>query len=155
MIQVFLGLGSNMGDRLDNLAKASQLLSPYFQTLITSQVITTSPMYVVDQPEFCNQVIAGETALSAQELLQLTQQIETQLGRVKTYRNGPRPIDIDILYYGNWIINDPNLIIPHPRIQERLFVLQPLVEIAPDWICPVTGKTSQKLLEYCLKNQGS
>ncbi len=153
MIKVFLGLGSNLGDSLTHLSQARALLSPHLQDFKASSIVLSEPMYVLDQPKFYNQVVMGSTDLSPHELLKLTQEIQDTIGRIKNYRFGPRSIDIDILYYGNFMVSDTDLIIPHPRIHERLFVLQPLVELDPQWVCPQTHKTVSELIKDYYQNQ--
>ncbi len=130
---IFLGLGSNVGDREKNLHAAVDLLKENQVRIIRlSTIIETSPVGGVPQGDFLNAVLKAETDLNPEELLALCQSIEKKLGRIKTVRNGPRTIDLDILYYAQEKIVTPELIIPHPRIQERDFVLIPLKEIAPD-----------------------
>ncbi len=89
----------------------------------------------------------GNTYVAPTEIVELTKSLQQQIGRTKTYQNGPREIDIDILYYDDFVINTADLVIPHPRIAERLFVLEPLCELAPDWVCPVTNKSVQVMLD--------
>lgn len=146
MTTLFLGLGSNIGDRAHYLEQARHGLLPIMQNMVVSNVIETAPLYVTDQPAFLNQVVMGDVHLSLMQLLDHTQLLQSTIGRTKTYLNGPREIDIDILYYGEVIIDTPTLTVPHPRIAERLFVLEPLCEIAPNWLCPVTQKTMHQLL---------
>ncbi|MCX7338229.1 MAG: 2-amino-4-hydroxy-6-hydroxymethyldihydropteridine diphosphokinase [Alphaproteobacteria bacterium] len=146
MIPVFLGLGSNLGDRHGYLDQAIDLLQPFVLDMRVSSVIETEPLYFSDQPLFLNQVIGGQTDLSPTELLRAIQHIEQTLGRTPSMRFGPREIDIDILSFGDRVMQTPDLMIPHPRLQERLFVLQPLAEIAPDWICPRTHQAIQDII---------
>lgn len=154
MTTVFLGLGSNLGESLVHLREAYHLLNPYFHNLVASSIVQSDPMYVVDQPKFYNQVLKGSTDLSARELLNHIQTIQEKIGRVKTYRHGPRSIDIDILYFGDLVLSEPDLEIPHPRIHERLFVLQPLVELEPSWMCPKTRKSAADLLTDYIQGHG-
>jgi processive 1,2-diacylglycerol beta-glucosyltransferase len=130
---IYLGLGSNMGDRANNIKEALNLLQTQ-QVCIekTSSVYESSPVGVLDQPNFLNQVVAISTKHSPLRLLDLCLQIEEKLGRVRTYKWGPRTIDIDILLYHNEVISQERLIIPHPYLHERRFVLEPLAEIACD-----------------------
>lgn len=146
MACVFLGLGANLGDCEQTLQKALRLLGEKVTVRKKSSVLRSRAMYVKNQPDFFNMVIAGETALTPSELLIFAQNIECALGRVKTFRNGPRVIDIDIIAYDNLVYTDEVITIPHPLYSERLFVLQPLLEICPTWICPRTGKTLERLL---------
>ncbi|MGH2497260.1 MAG: GTP cyclohydrolase MptA [Ktedonobacteraceae bacterium] len=143
---IYLALGSNLGDRRGNLAAALQRLREVMEITIVSSVYETEPVGYVDQPRFLNLVLSGQTLLSPQELLQAVKQIEKTLGREATFRNGPRLIDIDIIFYDNLHIKQDDLTIPHPRMAERAFVLVPLAEIAPDRIDPVSGKSAQQLL---------
>lgn len=146
MNKVFLSLGSNLGDGSTQLQSACKAITGHARIIAQSKHLKTKPMYVVDQPDFTNQVILIETALSPTVLLQATKQIEKDLGRVSSFRYGPRTIDVDILYYEQEIIDLPDLIIPHPLIAEREFVLHPLAEIAPDWCCPKTKLTVKQML---------
>ncbi len=144
---VYLALGSNLGDRRANLAAALQRLRKVMEISIVSSIYETEPVGYLDQPQFFNIVLQGKTTLSAQELLKYAKDIETAIGRQPTFRNGPRPIDIDIIFFDDLQITQDNLIVPHPRMAERAFVLVPLAEIAPDAIDPVSGQTVQELLD--------
>lgn len=145
----YLGLGSNMGDRVGYVQQAIQLLKdrPGVRLLSASSFYETEPVGFPDQEWFVNVAVAIETQLSAQELLQICQSIENQLGRVRDPNNqwGPRTIDIDILFYGNQIIKEPELIVPHPRVHERAYALVPLLEINPRVVHPVLEKTVEQL----------
>ena len=147
MPQVYLSLGTNLGKRLDNLAQARALLLPEVQVGKLSSVYETAPWGYLDQANFYNQVLFGETMLTPLRLLNKLKYIENKLGREQTFRYGPRIIDLDILFYESHIINTKRLQIPHPRLQARAFVLVPLVEIAPDFVHPVLGLTMQALLD--------
>src|SRR5207244_1047887 len=144
---VYLALGSNMGDRRGNLAAALQQLREMMEISAISSIYETEPVGYLDQPRFLNIVCSGKTQLSTRELLKRVKEIEKILGRRPTFRNGPRPIDIDILFYDNLRITEDDLTIPHPRLAERAFVLVPLAEIAPGKVDPVSGLTAQELLE--------
>ncbi len=134
---VFLGLGSNLGDRGDYLSRAiAALASPLIKVQAISRVYETEPWGVIDQPLYWNQVIEVETALEPLELLHVCQQIENQLGRERLVHWGSRTIDIDLLIYDNIISETEELILPHPYLEERAFVLDPLREIAPDLVLP-------------------
>ncbi len=144
---VYLALGSNLGDRRGNLAAALQQLREVVTIETVSSVYETEPVGFLEQPRFFNIACCGKTWLSAQELLHYTQAVEVAIGRQPTFRNGPRPIDIDILLYDDLHIQDDHLTIPHPRMSERAFVLVPLAEISPNVIDPVSGQTAQELLQ--------
>ena len=148
--KVYLSIGSNLGDREKNLAFAYNNLKSVLKNIKSSSLFKTEPMYNTDQPEFLNAVFYGETDLGSYELLDYIHTLEDKAGRdrAKAGWKGPRPLDIDILLYGNTISDDPVLTIPHPGIKERGFVLIPLTEIAPDLTDPVTGLKYQ----YFIKN---
>jgi len=145
--QVYLALGSNLGDRRANLAEALKQLQSHVTLEALSAVYETEPAYVADQPNFYNMVLRGTTTLSPQALLRRLKSIEQDLGRQQTVRYGPRPIDVDILLYGEMQLDTPDLVIPHPRMTERAFVLIPLAEIAPDLIIPGQWKSVKRLVE--------
>jgi GTP cyclohydrolase-4 len=144
---IYLALGSNLGDRRGNLAAALQHLREIMHITHVSSVYETQPVGYLDQPHFLNIVCKGETALSAEGFLKQAKEIEAGMGRQTTFRNGPRPIDIDILFYDDEQIAQDTITVPHPRMSERAFVLAPLAEIAPDMIDPVSGQTAQALLD--------
>ncbi len=131
-VTAYLGLGSNLGDRLDHLRQGVELLQSHPAIRITriSSVYETAPVGPVEQPDFLNLVAAADTTLSPEELLSVAQEIERRLHRVRTIRWGPRTLDIDILLYGDRILHREELTIPHPRMEERAFVLIPLLEVA-------------------------
>lgn len=145
--QVWIGLGTNQGDRENNLFQARNLLDPEVKVLEMSPIYQTEPWGFKDQPDFLNQVIKAETALTPFDLLRKLKQIERDLGREETFRNGPRLIDLDILFYNQMIIDLEDLKIPHPRIPERGFVLVPLADLAPDLIFPKSGKSITEMLK--------
>ncbi len=146
---IFLGLGSNLGDRREHLQEAVRLLREQVEVLRLSSVYDTAPMLVTNQPRFLNMVCSASTAFSPEELLTRLKFIESTLGRVAGPRYGPRVIDIDLLLYDEMVFESPALTVPHPRIVERAFVLQPLAELAPALEHPVAHRTIASLANDC------
>ncbi len=146
MSRVFIGLGTNLGDRASNLEAARSALAVEMTILKQSSIYETAPWGFLEQPAFLNQVIEVETDLSPSKLLDFLKKTETELGRQANFRYGPRLIDLDILFYGKRVIQTQRLRVPHPRLPERAFVLVPLAEIAPDWLHPQSKKTINELL---------
>ena len=144
-VEVYLGLGSNMGDREDYLRQAVKFLSERLRIGKVSSIYETEPVGDVAQPNYLNQVGQFYTTLPPASLLSLLKGFELKLGRAGP-SGAPRPIDIDILFYGNQVVKTPELAIPHPRLIERAFVLIPLVEIAPDLTHPINHKTVKQIL---------
>ena len=155
-ILVHLGLGSNLGDRKEYLSMAcNQLRSEAVREFRASSIYKSEPLLKIPQPKFFNMVVCGLTVLSPQELLKKCQQIEINLGRIRRKRWGCREIDIDILSYGSRIIDNNDLRIPHPEIQNRSFVLMPMLELSPEWLHPETGISIKVLWEnWLLKHEG-
>jgi 2-amino-4-hydroxy-6-hydroxymethyldihydropteridine diphosphokinase len=142
---VYLSLGSNVGDRLENLQRACRMLCGAGIALRrTSSVYETEPVDKTDQEWFLNAVVEIVTTLPPLKLLQRIQEIEGKLGRQRTIAKGPRTLDIDILLYGGLVMNTPEMMLPHPRMMQRRFVLEPLRELAPSLTIPGTGKTVQQ-----------
>lgn len=144
-MKVYLGLGSNVGDRKANLEKALQLLSQKLQIEQISSIYESEPVGYVEQPRFLNVVCRAQIDIGPLQLLSLIKGIEASLGRVPSFPNAPRPIDVDILFYGELVIQTPELTIPHPRIKERAFVLIPLVELDEELVHPVSGERIRDL----------
>ena len=155
MEEVYLGLGSNIGNRLENLKNAIKLITNHQKIEISkeSSIYETKPFGYTDQPNFLNMVIEINTSLNPRDLLELLLNIETKLGRKREIHWGPRIIDIDILLYGEKMINEPDLQIPHPYIDQRLFVLLPLSEIYTGTIPPVSLEIDH-LINRLDKNEG-
>ncbi|MGB4595305.1 MAG: 2-amino-4-hydroxy-6-hydroxymethyldihydropteridine diphosphokinase [Anaerolineaceae bacterium] len=144
--RVFIGLGTNLGERSDNLARARALLAERVVVKAVSSVYETKPWGYLDQPDFLNQVIEVETDLTPTKLLNLLKRVEKKMGRERNFRNGPRLIDLDILLFGDRVLHTARLNIPHPQITERAFVLVPLAEIAPEMVHPVLYRSVTDLL---------
>lgn len=147
MDTVYLGLGSNLGDRPANLRRALKELGCALEIHEVSSVYESEAAGFLEQPDFLNMVVRGKTDLAPDRLLAVAQRIERHMGRRWSFRNAPRPIDIDILLYGMRVMDTPALQLPHPRILERTFVMRPLVEIAPDERHPITHRRLAEHLE--------
>ena len=143
-----LGLGSNIGDRLENLRGALYRLNNVTENWVRkiSPVYETIPVGGIQQPDYLNAAMEIETGLEAESLLNVCLSIEQEMGRIRRERLGPRIIDIDILLYGELILNTDQLTLPHPHMHERAFVLKPLADIAPDYVHPVLGQTVRGML---------
>ncbi len=144
---IYLGLGSNIGDRQANLEQSLGLLAEKMDILAVSSIYETPPWGYADQPAFYNQAVKAETCLTPLALLEFIKSTESGMGRKPTFRYGPRCIDVDILFYDDLVIATETLTIPHPQLAERAFVLAPLAEIAPELVHPESGRTITALLE--------
>ena len=147
---IYISAGSNLGDRKANLREGLQLLkSAGVHPLRVSSFFETEPVGGLDQPWFLNLALEVETALPPQALLRCCLQIELARGRVRSFRGASRTLDLDILLYRDTVMREPHLTIPHPRMAERRFVLEPLAEIAPEITHPVLKQTVVSLLQSC------
>jgi 2-amino-4-hydroxy-6-hydroxymethyldihydropteridine diphosphokinase len=144
MTRAYVGLGANLGDREGTIRAAVAALPG---VLAVSSLRETEPVGVTDQPRFLNGVAALETELSARDLLETLLAVERRLGRERRERWGPRTIDLDLLLFGQEAIDEPGLTVPHPRLHERRFALEPLAEIAPDALIPGRGRVANLLAE--------
>ena len=150
MARIFLLTGSNLGNRLEFLQTAKTELRKRVGNLIQeSSIYETAAWGKTDQADFLNQVLELETELKPEEILEINQEIEKAAGRNRKEKWGARELDIDILFYEDLVLNQPDLIIPHPQLQNRRFTLMPLAEIAPDFMHPVFRKTVAELLKSC------
>lgn len=147
---IYLLTGSNIGDAVSNLLQASQQIQLQIGEVIArSSLYKTSPWGTIQQDDFLNQVLCVQTVYSPDDVMQRLLQIEQQMGRVRSVKNAPRIIDIDVLFYNNDVYSSALVTIPHPLLHERKFVLQPLSELAPDIMHPVLHKTIRQLLAEC------
>jgi 2-amino-4-hydroxy-6-hydroxymethyldihydropteridine diphosphokinase len=148
-MKVFVGVGSNLGDREFLIRKAVESMRDLPRTLVVrvSSLYDTDPVGEVEQPVFLNAVVWLETTLEPRELLWQLLLIEKRMGRVRTQRWGPRPIDLDLLFYGEETVDEPDLKIPHPEAHQRAFVLLPLLELDPEFVHPTTGEFIKKIVK--------
>ena len=144
---VYLSLGSNLGDREANLRRAVEALQEELTVTALSSLYETEPVGVLQQPSFLNLALAATTDLAPFDLLALVKRVEREVGRRPTFRWGPRVVDVDIILFGDHIVDTAELIIPHREMTRRAFVLIPLAEIAPDAVDPVTGTSVRRLAE--------
>lgn len=151
-MKILIGLGGNLGDRARNLAEAASYLKDIMDVTFQSSIYESEPWGYTDQPRFLNAVIQAETDLEPLQVLDLLKEYEIKAGRQEIFRYGPRIIDLDLLAYGDWMFQSCRLTLPHPRMYERLFVLQPLCDFWPDWRHPILGKTAAELRDVLLKD---
>ena len=148
MVTAYIGLGANLGDREANIKRAlEEIVRKGCRLVRISSMYETAPVGFEDQPDFLNTVAEIETEAGPAELLAVLDEIEQKIGRRETFKWGPRIVDLDILLYGDRILEEDNLKIPHPEMHKRAFVLSPLAEIAPDALHPVLGLTARELSE--------
>ena len=149
-IKVAVALGSNLGERERYLREAIDELRSFISDLTSSTFYDTAPIGVGEQPRFLNAAAIGATTLSARALLEKLLSIEAKFGRTRPHPGAARTLDLDLILYGDQIIEERDLTVPHPRFRERRFVVEPLAEIAPDWIDPVTKRTVNDLMRGLL-----
>lgn len=143
-------IGGNMGDRMANLAMAIKLIEQQIGNIeLKSSIYETAAWGQTNQPDFLNQALLVNTNLQAAELMSKLLSIENLMGRIRTIKLGPRTIDLDIMYFNNEVISTNLITIPHPKLAERKFVLEPLFEIAPNYLHPILNKTNASLLKEC------
>lgn len=148
-MKAFISAGSNLGDRMQNLQFAIAELSKGNSITRVSSCFETEPVGYLEQPWFLNIVIELDTEFSPLELLEYCQNIEASCGRIRSFQNAPRTLDLDILLFDDSVLNEERLVIPHPRLQERKFVLEPLAQIAPNLMHPIFMKSISALLKDC------
>ncbi len=146
MSSFLLGLGANLDEPVSRLEEAVRAIADFAEIEAVSSIYRSEPVGFADQPDFYNIVCRGSSPLSPPDLLARVMTVESGMGRRRTRRNGPRVIDIDILAFADVVLETPDLIVPHPRMAAREFVLVPLIEIAPEWRHPVTGLTAADML---------
>jgi 2-amino-4-hydroxy-6-hydroxymethyldihydropteridine diphosphokinase len=148
-VPVAIALGSNLGDRDEQLDEAEDRLAALLSGAVASARYETDPVGGPHgSPKFLNEVVVGTTLLGPRPLLDALQAIEKAAGRERPFADAPRTLDLDLIFYGDFVIDEPGLQVPHPRFRGRAFVLQPLAEVAGDWVDPVSGQSVQQLLEH-------
>lgn len=153
---VVIGLGANLGDRRDNIARAIELLAGSLVIERLSGLYETAPMYIADQPPFLNAVLSARCDIGPLELVRTLKQIEQSIGRMERIKNGPREIDLDLLLYGTLVLTSKTaspVVVPHPRIGERRFVLEPLMEVDPYTVIPQNGAVATLLQKQDVQSQ--
>ncbi len=155
MQEVYLALGSNVGDSRHFIDEAIKLLSSSITNIVRAPIYKSKAVGYTDQADFFNTIVQCQTNLSPGKLLKFIKDVEKQVGRVERFRWGPREIDIDIIFYGQEMVQKEGLTIPHPRFRERDFVLLPLCDLSPNIVDPETKLTVKKLLEKLPKDQQS
>ncbi len=146
--RIFLGIGSNIGDRKDNILKAIDLIGEKVDIENVGGIYLSKAVGFEDQPDFYNTAVSGYTDLSPKELFLFVKGVEKSMGRVNRFRWGPREIDIDILFYEDLIFRERDLVIPHPRLHKRDFVLKPLIDIDPDLVHPVLKRKLKDIYDF-------
>jgi 2-amino-4-hydroxy-6-hydroxymethyldihydropteridine diphosphokinase len=155
-VRVAIALGSNLGDRRGHLTWAIDRLGRVLTSLRASALIETDPFDVPSpQPPYLNAAVVGETTLEPEALLETLLALERSRGRQRLADRAPRTLDLDLILYGDLVLEAPGLVVPHPRFRERGFVLQPLAEIAADWIDPKTGKSVRELFNQLQTSNGT
>ena len=155
-VRAYVGVGSNLGDRADAIERAVELLRahPAVEVVSESSLRETEPWGAVAQPRFLNGAVAVETRLEPRALLGVLLDVERRLGRMREERWGPRTIDLDLLLYGNVVLDEPGLTVPHPRLHERAFVLEPLHELDPNLVVPGRGGVEELLRALANADEG-
>ena len=151
---MYLGLGSNLGDRMDNLLQGLRILGSRINLTRVSSIYESEPWGYADQPAFLNCVCEGVTSQTSQQVLSILKDAESLVGRKPTFPGGPRVFDADLLFHAQLVVDGPDLQVPHPRLAERVFVLLPMAEIAPNFVHPLMGKDVKELLAEAKGREG-